>query len=73
MPNWPTTFHPQHFTLPSVVSAQVCRSPAPSAWMLVLIPLTLTGVRRFTMVPSPTWPELFCPQHLTAFAAKAHE
>jgi hypothetical protein len=39
-----------------------------------VIPLTVTGDRESTEVPSPNWPEPFSPQHRTVpFVNNAHE
>ena len=32
-------------------------------------PITCTGVLRFVVIPSPSWPLTFHPQHLPPFAA----
>ena len=39
-------------------------APAASA-IAVLIPITAAGACRSVVVPSPTWPLVFVPQHLT--------
>jgi hypothetical protein len=49
-----------------VVNAQVCWYPAAMALTPLDNPTTLTGIVRDTMVvPSPSCPEVFAPQHLT--------
>ena len=40
----------------------------------VVMPATSTGVMRSVVVPSPSWPYLFLPQHITElFVSTAHE
>ena len=57
LPNWPEEFMPQHFTAPSVKTAQVCCPPALTCTALV-IPETETGVLLVVEVPSPNRPEM---------------
>src|SRR4030042_2889486 len=64
-PSWPLGFHPQHFTDPSCIRAQVCPAPASTAVTPASRPGTSTGVPRLTVVPSPSPPEAFSPQHFT--------
>src|SRR3989475_9405238 len=70
-PNWPTPLPgpsaPQHFTEPSDRSAQVCKPPWPAAMAtaLLVIPPTRTGVLELVVVPSPSCPSKFRPQHHT--------
>src|SRR3989454_220205 len=65
-PSWPKSLlgptAPQHFTVPFARSAQVCRMPALTATAPV-IPPTRTGVDELVVVPSPSWPSWFRPQH----------
>ena len=66
LPNWPQSFWPQQRTVPLPRSAQLwCHHPAvmPTA---PLIPLTGTGVVEFVVVPLPSCPNWFSPQHRTA-------
>ena len=42
----------------------MCLEPA-EIWVTPVRPLTLTGVQESVLVPSPSWPLLFNPQHLT--------
>src|SRR5581483_3979247 len=65
-PSWPLKLMPQHLTPPAVVSAQVNSLPA-MIWVTPLDrPTTSTGVvRGVALVPSPSWPVRFSPQHLT--------
>src|SRR5689334_14133513 len=64
-PSCPYSLYPQHLTPPLVVRAQVCSPPLAIATTPLVKPLTLTGVVWSVVVPSPSWPYLFHPQHLT--------
>src|SRR5256712_5709307 len=73
-PNWPTPLPgpsaPQHFTEPSDRSAQVCKPPWPAAMAMAPVsgdplPPTRTGVLELVVVPSPSCPSRFRPQHHT--------
>src|SRR2546422_994304 len=64
-PSWPTKPPPQHLTPPTLVSAQLWKSPAAIAVTPLLRPKTATGSNRLMVVPSPSWPELLLPQHVT--------
>src|SRR5665213_449938 len=64
-PSWPTSFAPQHFTPPAFVNAHVLLEPGEIAATPVCRPLTSTGVRRIIVVPSPSSPQAFEPQHFT--------
>ena len=55
-PSWPRLFNPQHCTTPLLVSAQVWLPPAATATTPLASPLTVTGVNRGVVVPSPNWP-----------------
>src|SRR3989454_2259703 len=63
-PSWPKPLPtaPQHFTVPFARSAQVCRMPALTATAPVTPP-TRTGVDELVVVPSPSCPSSFRPQH----------
>src|SRR5688572_26747000 len=75
-PSCPEAFSPQHFTPPDVVTAHECPPPAPKQAgaarvppaLIRLTPLerlaTSTATSRSAVVPSPTSPLMFCPQHL---------
>src|SRR5690242_4959422 len=65
-PDWPCWLAPQHLTSPPAPTAQVWASPAVIAVTPLDSPLTATDVRRSVLVPSPSWPALFAPQHLTS-------
>jgi len=52
-------------TPPVLKSAQVCWPPAEIALTPELKPETSTGKLLHVVVPSPSRPLLFCPQHLT--------
>src|ERR671922_3016286 len=60
---WPSTLLPQQYvSLPLL--AQACPPPALRAETRER-PLTRAGTVRFVVVPSPSWPPLFDPQHHT--------
>src|SRR3989442_168575 len=67
-PSWPKSLPgptaPQHFTVQSERSAQVCKTPALTATAPVMPP-TRTGVDELVVVPSPSCPSTFRPQHQT--------
>jgi hypothetical protein len=64
-PNWPQSFAPQHRAVPYPTSAQLwCHHPLVTA-LPYAIPATGTGVDELLVVPSPSWPNPFCPQHCT--------
>ena len=66
VPSWPYQLSPQHFAAPSIVTPQVCVTPAASFATPFASPLTAVGVYRFAVVPSPSWPYMFSPQHFAA-------
>ena len=53
-PNWPEAFAPQHFTLQSLVSAQLNSYPAAMSTTEEPTPVTVTGDHLSVVVPSPT-------------------
>src|SRR5580700_6343255 len=65
-PSWPSALSPQHWTVPSVSSAQALKAAAKTADALV-IPLTKTGVVLPPVVPLPSSPKPvpMPPQHST--------
>ena len=63
-PNCLEELFPQHWTLPTVVRAQVWKSPVAIA-LTPLKPLTFTGVERLEVELSPNCPEELFPQHWT--------
>jgi len=68
IPNWPAALEPQQFTPPLINTAQVLTYPTAIVEILVSrptppTPFTRTGVVRFVVVLSPSWPMLFLPQH----------
>jgi len=65
-PSWPSAFQPQHFTVPLLVSAHVWSPPALTLVAPLERPLTDTGVSLSFVVPSPSSPSAFQPQHFTA-------
>ena len=64
-PSWPAKLLPQHRTAPPDVRAHAWACPVATASTPLDSPLTGTGVSRVVVVPSPSWPELFWPQHMT--------
>jgi hypothetical protein len=70
-PSCPHWLSPQHRTVPSPRSAQLwCHHPAVTATAPV-IPLTGTGVVRRVVVPSPSCPDVFSPQHWTELSPRS--
>src|SRR5690606_12093151 len=65
LPSWPYWFVPQHSTRPPDTTAQLCCEPTPIALAPLARPLTLTGTSLSLPEPSPSWPQLLLPQHLT--------
>ena len=65
LPSWPKSFPPQHWTPPAPVSAQLWLPPPAMATTPLPRPTTSTGVVRCVVDPSPSWPPLLFPQHLT--------
>ena len=55
MPSCAWRFRPQHHSVPAVWTAQVWLAPALTPAQVVAVP-TCTGVLRFVVVPSPSWP-----------------
>ena len=65
-PSRPLPLLPQHFTVPSVSRAHEWEPASPPAMLVgFVMPDTSTGVVRSVVVPSPSWPWLFLPQHFT--------
>src|SRR5580693_7226994 len=65
-PSWPEPLSPQHQTAPVVDSAQVCRSPAATAAIGDVRPMTGTGsVVAVVAEPFPSCPSRLPPQHWT--------
>src|SRR5437879_1477008 len=65
LPNCPKSFWPQHCAVPSLKSAQVwCHHPPVTATTPVM-PTTRTGGDEPVLVPSPSCPSAFRPQHRT--------
>jgi hypothetical protein len=67
LPSWPDEFSPQHLTVPLLNMAHEWVPPALIATTLARgLPAgpTGTGVLEFAVVPLPSWPDEFNPQHL---------
>src|SRR5271154_1954716 len=71
-PSWPFPLKPQHSAAPVLFSAQVCwvSAPVPAEALIAVTPLprplTATAVDLSVVVPSPTAPVVFSPQHSAA-------
>ncbi len=65
LPSWPHSLRPQHFTVPSEMTAQLCQRPVAIFTAPDEIPLTATGYSRFEYVLSPNCPYAFHPQQAT--------
>ena len=65
LPSWPRLLFPQHWMLPVESNAQECEPPSEMAVAVVMPPI-FTGVLVLfvkPLVPLPSWPSLFFPQH----------
>jgi hypothetical protein len=62
-PSWPEALAPQHCTAPLAVTAQVCACPADTASAPDERPETASAKARGAVVPSPSCPWSFNPQH----------
>ena len=69
IPSFPFVFEPQHLTVPSVKTAQVCVVPVVT-WTALLTLRTALGVKRSVVVPSPNLPEVLLPQHRIVRSAR---
>lgn len=65
-PSWPSPWAPQHCPDPPVSRAQEWDLPTEIDSTPAESPETSTGVFRFSLLPSPNWPNLFSPPHFTA-------
>jgi hypothetical protein len=71
VPSCPVLLSPQQNPDPEVETAQVLEAPAETE--LALMPEICTGVVLVLVVPSPTLPEEFVPQHQSSlFCLVAH-
>src|ERR1700752_622790 len=66
LPSWPAKLVPQHVTPPAPVSGQVWPPPAVTALTPLPRPTTATGTELSAVFPSPSCPDSFPPQPLTA-------
>jgi hypothetical protein len=76
-PIWPAPSRPQQASSPVVLRAQAVMVPAESDPKVSVDtpvrPETGTGAVRVVVVPSPSWPPVLCPQHMTVpSASPAH-
>jgi hypothetical protein len=62
IPTWPSPLAPQHQSVLSFFSPQVCAPPAETSVQVVNAPLTSVGEVRCVTVPSPSRPPSFRPQ-----------
>src|SRR2546425_855728 len=73
-PSCPSRFRPQHHTVPSPRSAQVCRYPPLTVTAPVrgdpLPPTRTGGDALLPLVPLPSCPSLFSPQHCTLWSPR---
>ncbi len=66
LPSCPKELLPQHFTPPALVNAQVWAPPKAKARTPLVSPVTSAGDELAgALVPLPSCPALFCPQHFT--------
>ena len=74
LPSWPESLYPQHFTVPSEMTAHVVASPAAMSTALAM-PFTATGVDDSAPVaPSPSCPyELSTQNRNVPLDRRAHE
>ena len=70
-PNCPRSFQPQHETVSSESTAQVCCSPVVTATGISPPRLTVTGEFALVVVSSPSWPSLLCPQHFRDWSSRS--
>lgn len=54
---------PQQYVSPRSVTAHVCAPPEFNDASRAASPFTWIGTDRAEVVPSPSWPKLFAPQH----------
>jgi len=71
LPNWPASFKPQHFTVPSAMTAHECLYPPTTLTAVVAgedpsIPVTGTATTVCVVEPLPNWPLAFQPQQVAA-------
>ena len=69
LPSWPFPFAPQHRAVPSRSATHECApgpaliDPGPET------PLTAMGIGELVVVPLPSWPFGFAPQHFAVLSA----
>ncbi len=71
-PSCPWVLSPQHWTVPPVMRAQAELPPMAMAVGVALSPVTVTGVGELTVVPFPSCPFVFSPQHCIVVPTRAH-
>jgi hypothetical protein len=64
--SWPLAFAPQHWTVPAPVATHACCSPDAMAAAPLARPDTADGVEEFALLPLPSCPLAFAPQHSVA-------
>eukprot|EP00976_Prorocentrum_cordatum_P075128 1181792-Prorocentrum_minimum.AAC.1 len=78
-PSWPLSFLPQHLSVASSSTAHVWPSPVDTWTTVRPVPKLTTGrlscisllsSPRWVLSPSPSWPSLFSPQHLSEASSK---
>jgi hypothetical protein len=78
-PSWPEKFAPQHWTVPSAITAHEWEPPVLTLTAVVsgdspVMPHTGTGTELFVVELLPNWPTSFLPQHRALpLAITAHE
>jgi hypothetical protein len=65
VPNWPETFEPQHFPVPSDIATHVWLLPADTDATPVVIFSGPTGEEVDVELALPNWPEALSPQQRT--------
>src|SRR5690606_33047667 len=66
LPSCPAALAPQQRAAPPATTAQLWSVPAVMASAPLPSPATVTGSGRMMVLPSPSWPDAFAPQHFTA-------
>jgi hypothetical protein len=72
LPSWPFPFLPQHFAALLVVTAQEWSRLTEIAVTPDPIPVTDAEIELLIVVPLPSWPSPFLPQHWAPPETSAH-